>query len=61
VDRCVCAFADDARPVRGLCSHCCRQFQTELFTYLFGKTVDVKITESYAYGDKRCSTIVDIL
>jgi hypothetical protein len=61
VDRCVCAFADDSRPIPALCTHCCKQFQTELFTYLFGKTVDVTITESSAYGGKRCSTIVDIL
>jgi hypothetical protein len=61
VDRCVCAFTEDARPLRGLCAHCCTRYQTELFTHLFGKTVEVKVTESYAYGNTRCSTIVDIL
>jgi hypothetical protein len=61
VDRCVCSLAGDGKAPRALCSYCCTTFQKELFGYLFGKTVEVRITESFLNGQKRCSTVVDIL
>jgi hypothetical protein len=61
VDGCACSYAASDSPPLALCNHCCRSFQQELFTYLLGKPVEVTITESYLRGNKRCSTIIDIL
>ncbi len=61
VDGCACSYAAGERPPQALCNHCCRCFQQELFGALFGKPVQVTITESYLLGNQRCSTVIDIL
>ncbi len=61
VDGCACSFAACDAPPLALCNHCCKSFQQELFSYLLGKPVKVTITESFLLGNKRCSTIIEII
>jgi hypothetical protein len=61
VDGCACSYAACEAPPLALCNHCCRSFQQELFGTLLGKPVKVTITASYLLGNKRCSTVIDIL
>ena len=56
VDGCACAFADCGDPPTSLCRHCCRRMQEELFGLLLGRKVEVRVTEAFLLGDKRCST-----
>jgi hypothetical protein len=58
VEGCACAFADCDQPPRSLCHYCCKQFQEAYFKALFGKEVEVEITESFLFGHERCSTII---
>jgi hypothetical protein len=60
VDKCACPFADCSAPPLSLCNYCCKSFQEEIFKSLFGKQVEVTITESYLWGNRRCSTVIDI-
>jgi hypothetical protein len=60
VDRCACPFAGGSAPPLSLCNYCCRSFQKEICSCLFGRVVEVTITESYLWGDERCSTIIHI-
>lgn len=59
--RCVCAWAQCQQPPKSLCTHCCREFQTEMFQIMFGRKVDVEVTESLLLGGERCRTTVHIL
>jgi len=60
VTGCACPFADCSAPPLSLCNYCCKSFQQEIFSALFGKPVEVTITESFLWGNRRCSTIIDI-
>ena len=61
VEWCACAFADCPHPPLSLCRHCCKSFQQELIGTLFGRQVEVEITEAYLLGDERCSTRIHLL
>lgn len=55
---CACAFADCSAPPLSLCHYCCKHFQETYFEALFGKEVEVEITEAFLLGQERCSTII---
>lgn len=57
-DRCVCSLAGGADAPLSLCDYCCKQFQTQLFSTLFDREVEVEITSSYLKGGSRCSAII---
>lgn len=61
VEGCACPFADCNQPPISLCYHCCKSFQQEFFKTLFGKEVEVKITESYLLGNEHCSTTIHFI
>lgn len=58
VEGCACAFADCSAPPLSLCHHCCKHFQEAYFKALFGREVEVEITEAFLLGQERCSTII---
>ena len=58
--RCVCAYAQCARPARSLCTHCCTAFQAELFRTMTGRRATVRIDESVLLGGERCRTTVQL-
>jgi len=58
--RCVCAFGNTSNPPKSLCLYCCKTFQENLFKKVFGKEVEVEITESAILGGKRCNTAIHI-
>lgn len=60
VDKCACVFAECADPPLSLCRHCCKAFQENIFSTLFGCNVEVEITEGFLLGDNRCSTAIHI-
>jgi hypothetical protein len=60
VEGCACPFAECSAPPLSLCNYCCKSFQEEIFSSLLGKPVEVSITESYLWGNRRCSTVIDI-
>ena len=60
VDQCACSFAGCSAPPLSLCNYCCKSFQQEIFKSLLGKQVEVIITESFLWGNRRCSTIIEI-
>jgi hypothetical protein len=60
VDECACPFADCSAPPLSLCHYCCKSFQEEIFKSLLDKQVEVTITESYLWGNRRCSTVIAI-
>lgn len=60
VEECACAFANCSDPPQSLCSYCCKSFQEDIFTSLLGKPVEVRITEAFLRGGRRCSTVIEI-
>lgn len=58
VKGCACAFADCDDPPLSLCNYCCKSFQEAYFKALFGRDVEVEITEAFLLGGERCSTRV---
>lgn len=61
VEQCVCSLADGGTAPLSLCDHCCKSFQTQLFSTLFDREVEIEITASYLKGDGRCSTIIRLV
>ena len=57
-EKCVCAYAQCLQPAKSLCTHCCKQFQAELFKTMTGHEAEVEITESILLGGQRCCTTV---
>lgn len=58
VDRCACPFAQQANPPKSLCNYCCIGFQKTIFEMLTGKSVKVRLDESFLLGGKRCSNTI---
>jgi hypothetical protein len=58
---CVCAWAQCPEPPKSLCTHCCREFQAEVFRTILNRKVEVEVTESVLLGGERCSTTIRIL
>jgi hypothetical protein len=61
VDECACPFAACSAPPMSLCTYCCKSFQEKIFSSLLGRPVEVSITAAYLRGDKRCSTVINLL
>ena len=61
VDRCACPYAQHESPPISLCNYCCIGFQKLMFEMLLGIPIKkVELTESYLFGDNRCSSIIYI-
>ena len=58
VEACACTAADTDSSPHALCEHCCKKFQEDWFSSLFGEEVEVEISESFLYGSNRCSSIL---
>jgi hypothetical protein len=61
VQGCVCAFGECDKPPVSLCNYCCKTFQEKMFSTLFDRNVEVKVTESFIYGGERCNTEIHLL
>jgi hypothetical protein len=59
-DHCVCAWGQGDQPPKSLCTHCCRTFQTEMFSIMFDRRVNVEVTESLLLGGERCRTLIHV-
>lgn len=55
---CPCGYAEGSEPPLSLCHYCCKAFQETFFKALFGREVEVEITEALLLGGERCSTII---
>ena len=60
VEECACPFAACSAPPLSLCNYCCKSFQQEIFGALLGRPVEVTITAAYLWGDRRCSSRIEI-
>jgi hypothetical protein len=58
VDKCACAYAQQPDAPKSLCTHCCKNFQKNMFEMLLDKPVNVRIDDAFLLGGKRCSTTI---